>query len=178
MSDEESTTVKTVGNEIYFFGEVSEKSAVELNTLLRKMERQSLSHIVLYIHSTGGDTYAGFSVMDHIQALTVPVHTVADGLCGSAATLILLAGTKRYMKKNARVLIHQVSSSSETLKHADLKDEMLHISALMKQMVDVYTQCTKIPRNKMKQMMRRDIYLNLEQCMRYSIVDDVFSSRI
>ena len=67
--------IKVHNNEIYFFGELNEQNAMELNITLRKMK---CSPIVLYIHSTGGDVYAGLSVMDHILALGTPVHTVAD----------------------------------------------------------------------------------------------------
>lgn len=171
MTDE---SILTIGNEIYFFGEVDEKSALKLNTLLRKMEQRSFSHIVIYIHSTGGDVYAGLSVMDHIESLKIPVHTVADGLCCSAATFILLAGTRRLMKKNARVMIHQASSSNEVSKHTDLKDEMQHLDGLMNQMKRIYMEKTKIPQNRLKSLMRRDVYLNIEQCLKYGIVHSQF----
>jgi ATP-dependent Clp endopeptidase proteolytic subunit ClpP len=167
-------TLRTIGNEIYFFGEVDEKSAMELNILLRKMERQWFSHIVLYIHSTGGDAYAGFSVMDHIDALSIPVHTVADGLCCSAATLILLAGKKRMMKKHARVMIHQVSSSADATKHSDIRDEMKHLDGLMDQMRSVYIDRTKLHMKRLKTMMKRDVYLDVNQCLKYGIIDSIF----
>jgi ATP-dependent protease ClpP protease subunit len=170
MSDSDDT-IRTIGNEIYFFGEVTEKSAMELNILLRKMERSWFQHVVLYIHSSGGDAYAGFSVMDHIETLSIPVHTVADGWCCSAATLILLAGTKRFMKRHARVMIHQVSSSSEPTTHNELKDEMQHIDGLMHMMTDVYLKKTKIPKKRLKTFMKRDVYLTLDQCVALGIVD-------
>lgn len=166
--------IKKHKNEIYFFGELDEEAAIELNITLRKMKR---SPIVLYIHSTGGDVYAGLSVMDHILDLETPVHTVADGVCCSAATLVLLAGTKRFMKPHARVLIHQISSDNEVGTFADLKDEYENIKGLMKIMCGVYTERTTIPKHKLKEFMHRDVYLDLEKCLRYSIVDAVFSSR-
>ena len=171
MSEE---TVKSVGNEIYFYGEVNEQSALELNTLLRKMERQCFDHLVLYIHSTGGDAYAAFSVMDHIDALKIPVNTVVDGLCCSAATLILLAGKKRLMKKHARLMIHQVSSATEASKHSDIKDEMKHLDGLMLQMKTIYLERTGISRKRLRDMMKRDIYIDVQQCLKYGIIDSIF----
>ncbi len=171
MSEE---TVKSVGNEIYFYGEVNEQSALELNTLLRKMERQWYDHLVLYIHSTGGDAYAAFSVMDHIDALKIPVHTVADGLCCSAATLILLAGKKRLMKKHSRLMIHQVSSATEASKHSDIQDEMKHLNGLMYQMKTIYLERTGITRKRLRTMMKRDIYIDVHQCLKYGIIDSIF----
>lgn len=172
MSDERPWAMKVVGNEIYFFGEVDERFALELNTLLRKMDNRSFSHIVLYIHSVGGDAYAGFSIMDHIDSLKTPVHTVADGLCCSAATLILLAGKKRLMKKHSRLLIHQVSSTTDASKHSEIKDEIQHLDGLMLQMKTVYTERTRIPTKKLNILMKRDVYLNIDQCIQYGIVDE------
>jgi ATP-dependent Clp endopeptidase proteolytic subunit ClpP len=171
MSEE---NVRSVGNEIYFYGEVNEQSALELNTMLRRMERQCFSHLVLYIHSTGGDAYAAFSIMDHIDALDVPVHTVVDGLCCSAATLILLAGKRRRMKKHARLMIHQVSSANDASKHSDIKDEMRHLDGLMQQMKKIYLERTGISHKRLRNMMRRDIYINVDQCLKYGIIDSIF----
>lgn len=160
--------IKEHKNEIYFFGELNEEAAIELNITLRKMK---YSPIVLYIHSTGGDVYAGLSVMDHILALGKPVYTVADGICSSAASLILVAGTKRFMKPHARVLVHQVSSGSELSKFSDVEDEYFHVKGLMKLFQQVYTSRTKIPKKKLREFMKRDVYLNIDECLQYSIVD-------
>lgn len=175
MSEE---NVRVIGNEIYFYGEVDEKSALELNICLRKLERQWFDHIVLYIQSTGGDVYAGFSVMDHIDSLKIPVHTVVDGLCCSAATLILLAGKQRFMKKHARLMIHQVSSAADVTKHSDIRDEVHHLDGLMDQMKRVYLQRTKLVSKKLKTLMKRDVYLDIDTCIRYGIVEKMFTNHI
>ena len=62
----------------------------------------------LYIHTEGGDAYAGLSAMDHIKNLKVPVYTVVDGSCASAGTFILMGGEKKYALPNSSVLIHQI----------------------------------------------------------------------
>ena len=79
--------------------------------------------IFLYIHTDGGDAYAGLSAMDHIKNMRVPVHTVVDGLCASAGTFILMGGEKKYALRHSSVLIHQLRLGFWGT-YEDLKDEM------------------------------------------------------
>ena len=50
--------------------------------------------IQIYIHSPGGEVYAGFAIYDTIQQLSAPVGTVAVGRSASFGTVILVAGRK------------------------------------------------------------------------------------
>lgn len=163
--------IGVVGNEIYLYNDITEEVARELVITLRKLEKKIKTHIVLYIHSSGGDVYSGLSIMDHIDSLKIPVHTVADGLCCSAATLILLSGKKKLMKKNSRILIHQISTEISTSTHSELLDEVEHMNNLTSQLKNIYTERTKIPSDKLELFMSRDIYLNLEESIQYGIVD-------
>lgn len=83
---EEEEYVKVQHNEIFFYCEVSDVTVLELNMKLKSVSRFH-DHITLYIHSNGGELWAGLSAMDHIRACPAHVTTVADGICASAATL-------------------------------------------------------------------------------------------
>jgi len=175
--DEPVLNIKVFENEIYFYEEITDESILRLNIELRKLARIRPSEILLFINSTGGDVFAGFSALDHIRGSPVPVTTIADGLCCSAATLLLLGGTKRLVKEHSHVLIHQVSSdSSAWAKFEELKDEVRNLETLMGKMVDVYRQCTELPEKKLARMMKHDIYLSSEQCIKYGIATAVWPS--
>lgn len=105
--------------ELYFSTDVNIDSATELITKLKEKERISLGisaqygtpniPIKLHIHSFGGLITAGFAISDIIRTLRVPVHTYILGSAASAATLISCIGTKRFIYKNSRILVHQLS---------------------------------------------------------------------
>jgi len=174
--EEPPLNIQVLDNEIYFYEEISDETIMRLNIELRKLAKTKPAEILLFINSGGGDVFAGFSAMDHIRSSKVPVTTVADGLCCSAATLLLLGGHKRLVKEHAHVLIHQISSdSSEWVKFEDLKDEIKNLEMLMGKMVDVYRQCTDLPEKKLARMMKHDIYLSSDQCIKYGIASEVFS---
>ncbi len=175
MGDEESLNIKRVQNEIYFYEDVTPQSVMELNMLIRTMEREHTGlPIVLYIHSNGGDLFAGLSAMDHLESCKKPVHTVIDGFCCSAATFIFLGGKKRFAKKNSHFLIHQISSDSDWVKFEDVKDEMNNLQRLMDKVIGIYREYTNLPEKKLKRLMRHDVYLDAEQCVKYDIAHDYF----
>ena len=95
------------------------------------------SPIKLHINSYGGSVFAGLSAVDYILKSKVPVHTVIDGCAASAATLMSVVGTKRYMHKNACMLVHQLSGIMWG-KFQEMKDDMLNSEMLMKKIKNIY----------------------------------------
>lgn len=168
--------IERQGNEIYFYEDVTEESVMKLNMLVKKMDQEHISPIMVYIHSSGGDIFAGLSAMDHLLSLrSSVVYTVADGLCGSAATCIFLGGSKRLIKKNAHVLIHQISSGdSESETYSDVKAKVAHLDKIMLQLKNLYLSKTSIPPKKLKALMKRDVYLDADECLQYGIANNFF----
>ena len=148
-SEQHGVYTRVVGSEIYFTGEINQDSVLELNTTLKIVQRTLIIKsaeigidppgITLYIHSGGGCVFAGLSAMDHVKSMKVPVTTVVDGLCGSAATFILLGGHKRVMKENSFVLIHQLSNTFWG-KFEEMKDQMDTVTKLMEHVKNMYTE--------------------------------------
>lgn len=173
---------KVIGNEIFYYGDISPENILEFTEKFRKLESWLLkmsSDLVGYvptirvnIMSDGGDLFSGFTAMNVIQKSRVHTVTVALGACCSAATFMLLGGKERKIGRNAHVLIHQLSTGTFWGKFEEMKDEMRSCSKLMNMINNTYTTMTKIPEKKLKKLMKRDIYLSPEECIKYAIVDD------
>jgi len=182
-SDDENI-IKTIGCDIYFHAEVNRKNIFTLIENIKNLEIELMKkaielngyepEIKLFIHSEGGDVYSGFSAMDHIQNAKVNITTIADGCCASAGTFILLAGKKRLMNPHSYILIHQISAGGFWGKFEDLKDEIHTCTKIMDMVKTVYTDKTKIPHKKLKTLMKRDVCLSYEECLRYQIVSGLF----
>ena len=104
-----------------------------------------------------------------MRKTNVHVTTIAEGTCCSAATFMLLGGDKRLMGKHAHVMIHQLSTCFFG-KFQELRDEMVTCKKLMKTMKKVYMKETEIPKNTFKELMKKDVYLNARECIKYGIV--------
>ncbi len=181
---EETSYVKVQGNEVFFHADVHEDSIVELVSKMRALVKNLRKAyidlgieqdpvVTLYIKSDGGDLHSGFSAMDHIRSLQACVTTVADGLCASAATLILLAGAKRKIHENSYVLIHQISADGVWGKYEELKDHMENFTKDMERMQKIYERETTMTPRKLKKLLKKDLYLDAEQCLHYGLVHEV-----
>jgi ATP-dependent Clp protease protease subunit len=172
---EEFSIVKNEGDTIFFFCDVDDDSIRELCSTLKKLSR-SHDTIKIAIRSGGGDLYAGFAGMDYIRTLVkkgITIETIAYGFCASAATFLLLAGTKRFMGENSFVLIHQLSVESSGGCYAELMADMKINKKLMKHFRKVYTKHTSIPEEVLNKLLSKDVILSAEKCLTYSIIDEI-----
>jgi ATP-dependent Clp endopeptidase proteolytic subunit ClpP len=164
--------VDSKGNNIYFFTDVNDESVLSFNILLKKLERR-YDDINVYIHSNGGELWAGISAMDHIRMCKSHVTTIADGICASAATLILLGGKERQMTKNSYVLIHQLSTDGSWDRYTELKEQVDNYDKFTKNFKKIYKNNTDIPLNVLEQLFTKDIYWSSKKCIKYGVVDEV-----
>ena len=72
------------------------------------------------------------------------------------------------MGRNAYLLIHQISTEFWG-NFQELKTEMRSTEKFMKMLKKMYLSKTKIPEKKFKRLMKKDIYLTPEKCIKYEI---------
>jgi ATP-dependent protease ClpP protease subunit len=172
---------------MYFHCEVCETTVLELNMKLKKLALElchkyldlGIQHrpeIRIWIRSDGGDLHAGLSAMDCIRSLSkrAKIRTIADGVCASAATFILLGGRSRHMTENSYVLIHQLNMDGTWGKFEDFKDQMENLSQFMDRFKDIYMRETKIPERDLKKLLKRDVYMDAVKCLEWGVVDGIW----
>jgi ATP-dependent protease ClpP protease subunit len=179
---EENDCIKVIGNELLFYGDVDRENTLEFVEKFKKLEIELLKKMAelvgyepmirVHIMSEGGDVYAGLNMMNVLERSRVKVVTIAQGACCSAATFVLLGGKERRMGKNAYLLIHQISTEMWG-SFNDLKHELKSTDKLMKMLKDMYLSKTKIPEAKFKSLMKKDIYLPPDKCLKYGIVSEI-----
>lgn len=179
---EEEVSVRTIGTDIYYYSDVNRKNILDFIEQLKKLETDLLKKAVelpgytpnirVHIQSDGGDVFAGMSGMNAMKESRLHITTVAEGACCSAGTLLLLGGKDRLIGRNAYVLIHQISTGFFG-KFEDLKDEMKTCKKLMKMLKRVYKSETSIPKEKLKELMTRDVHLDADECVKYGIVHGI-----
>ena len=180
-ASDNSKTITRENNHIYFYAEVNRQNIFDLIDLIRKCEidniitahKNCLDDIPIFIHisSFGGLLFDAFTAIDVIQACKVPVHTIIDGPTASAGTIISVVGKKRYMRPNAYMLIHQLSSSSWG-KMVELEDEHENNTMLMKRIKDIYMENASIPKKQLSEILKHDLWWDLNKCVSYGLVDE------
>jgi ATP-dependent Clp protease protease subunit len=138
------------------------------------LEAQAMTPIWLHIHSYGGDLFTGFSLADQLTMIKSPVYAVVEGICASAATLIAMSCTKRYILPNSFMLIHQLSSFMWGT-HEQFKDEMTLQNKAMDRLVHFYVAHSGVSEDELRQMLVRDSWLDAAACVQLGFVDEILS---
>jgi ATP-dependent protease ClpP protease subunit len=182
-SDKQKYVSVIDNNELYFYNDVNVESALVINKTLSDLARQLLiakitfdlqetPHIKLHINSDGGEVFGALSIVDRIQSSKVPVHSYAEGLVASASTLISVSCHKRYIRKNTILLIHQVRSWFEGT-YEDFNDEKQNMDLIMKVVKGIYLKHTKFTEDELNTLLKRDLYLNAEDAIKYGLADEI-----
>ena len=174
-------------NHLYFHTDVSEQSIDEVKKLMRtywnKCNVILKSHNCvefkpkpLYIHifSPGGCAYSGFSLYDFIieYKKKIPVYTIVEGRAASAATIISVAGTKRFITPNSYILIHQLSTFFGG-NFEQIQDEFENSKKCMDKIMEIYKSHTKINKKKLVGILKHDLNLNADECVANGLVDEI-----
>jgi ATP-dependent Clp endopeptidase proteolytic subunit ClpP len=178
----EPAIMRQVNNRIYFYAEIDRANILQLNQAIRdqshqlqhmaKIEGRDPSPIFLHINSYGGSIFHGLAAMDEILNCGINVITIIDGCCASAGTFLSIVGKKRFINKHAFMLIHQLSSFMWG-KYEEFKDEMTNQERLMKMIKDIYNEYTKVPEEKLEEILKHDLWFDAETCLKYSLVDKI-----
>lgn len=178
--EDDTLEVQREDNHIYFYTEVNKESVLELNKALKTAACEMLHtanvleiatpEIKLHINSPGGSLLDCLASVDSVRKCQAPVHSIIEGSAASAATLISVSAARRSINKHSYMLIHQLSSGAYG-KFEELVDDMENNKTLMKAIRQIYLERTKIPENLLKEILKKDLYFDAKQCLKYGLVD-------
>lgn len=189
-SDGMTLTVERFDNHVYFYSEVNPDRVLSLMKTIRatdedlRVERDSRSlpkdfplvPIYLHINSGGGDLFAGLSAADQITQIETPIHSIIEGYAASAATLISVACSKRYITPSSMMMIHQLWSMHWGT-HESFEDEVESQNMSMESIIDIYVKHSKLKRDKIEKMLKRDSWMKADTAIKNGFVDEIFSKR-
>jgi ATP-dependent protease ClpP protease subunit len=178
-------TVETVDNHIYFYEDVDSDRCLALIRAIREADSSLRSEhlsrglegmpqipIWLHIHSYGGDLFAGFSVADQLAMIKTPIYSIIEGICASAATLISMSCTKRYILPSSFMLIHQLSGMKWGT-HEQFKDEMSLQNKAMERLVEFYAAKASVTADEIRNMLTRDYWMDAAESIKMGFVDAI-----
>jgi ATP-dependent Clp protease, protease subunit len=172
---------KLLSERVVFLGTpIDDISANDIVAQLLCLESDdSVKDISLYINSPGGSVTAMLAIYDTMQFVSADIETVCLGQTGSAATILLAAGTpgKRLMLPHARVVIHQPTMDAGYGPGSDLHiqaTEILRVRAVMETLLARHTGRS---RKQVRADIDRDTILTSTDALAYGAVDEILGSR-
>ena len=169
-----------VNNNIYFTGGLNDETCFKLTEALMHHRNQALSndkyppYINLFIQSPGGSLLPTLAVVDEIKNLGIPVYTYIRGYAASAATLLSVAGTQRFMYKHSLAMIHGVKlQEQEVSSLTDIKDLNANVDTFMNVVKDIYLKNTSMDEELLEYFFYHDLWMNSTQALEYGLIDEI-----
>lgn len=136
--------------------------------------------ISVYINSPGGEVYSGIAMYDTIKHVKNEVVTINVGLAASAATLLLLSGTKgkRYALPNSYTMIHQpLLSGGATGQATDVEIEAKHMVELKHILAQITADNVGKPVEEVLKDMERDYWMSASETVKYGLIDKIMQPK-
>ncbi len=183
LTNPNSEEVFTIDNNIYFYGVIYQTNTIKFvkefnnlkqNILILNTKYNTKLPINVRINSFGGDVYDSLLMYDLIieAQKDVVVNTYVDGSCHSGASIVAMAGEKRYMYKNSFMLIHQIRGAVSG-KHADIQDNQKNWDNAMNMITDIYLNKSTITKEKLDDLIKRELMLTSQECIELGLVNEI-----
>ncbi|MGA8365075.1 MAG: ATP-dependent Clp endopeptidase proteolytic subunit ClpP [Solirubrobacteraceae bacterium] len=132
--------------------------------------------VSLYINSPGGSVYAGLAIYDTMQFIKPNVQTICVGIAMSMGALLLAGGAegKRMALPNAKILIHQVSSSFQG-QATDIEIHAKEIIDVRRRLDEIIAKHTHKELADVRKDTERDYFMSSEEAKAYGIIDRVIT---
>jgi ATP-dependent Clp protease protease subunit len=134
--------------------------------------------ISVYINSPGGSVYAGLAIYDTMQFIKPDVQTICVGIAMSMGALLLSGGAqgKRFALPNAKILIHQVSSSFQG-QATDIEIHAKEIIDVRRRLDEILAKHTGQDLERVARDTERDYFMASDEAKEYGLIDQVISHR-
>lgn len=157
----------TVGEDLSFFG-LPGFTPVAVIRALATLGRGA--DVAVRINSGGGFAEDGVAIYNALAAHRGKVTVFVDGIAGSAASVIAMAGDEVVMRRGALMMIHEpeVWTSGDTAEHTRSLDYLEHTAAGM---ADIYAQKTGRAASEIRTLMRDELWLSAEEAVAQKFAD-------
>lgn len=173
------TDVLLQNREIFLTEEVNCETCAELIKQLLFLEREGKGEeIKLYINSPGGDVHSGLAVYDCMRLISSPITTICIGDSASMGAILFLAGDKRLMLPNVRIMIHDPSFSVGNVagkKPHQIKAVLDKLIESQKSLSAIIAERTGQSLKKVCEVTKEDSYFNSEEAIKFGLATAVIT---
>lgn len=168
-------TEETAERTLFLYGAIADESWFD-DDVTPKMFRDELftgnGPITVYINSPGGDCVAASQIytmlMDYKNDVTIKI----DGIAASAASVIVMAGTKVLMTPTAIMMIHDpltvaIGDSTELQKAIEMLDEV------KESIINAYEIKTGLSRAKISHLMSAETWMDTNKAVELGFADAI-----
>jgi ATP-dependent Clp protease protease subunit len=155
-------------------------SLVALKRFLDTLE-EDVTDIHIYINSGGGSVIEGWAIYDKLKTSGKKITTIGEGMVGSIATIIFMAGDYRKLHENSRFFIHNPywqPDSPTPMEADDLISLGESLQAEQKKILDFYSQQTGKAVEDLEPLMQKATDLTSTQAIELGFANEIISTSV
>lgn len=131
--------------------------------------------IVVRINSLGGLLFEGFAIYSALKASPRKVTTIIDGVAGSIASVIAMAGDRIIMAESAVMMIHKPSDGTYATA-PELRAVADRLDMLQGQLVQVYAARTGMSPDEISPLLDAETWLTAQEALNLHFIDEIAGS--
>ena len=163
--------------EVFLFGNIDEGKAEQVVKELLALSHVSDNPIALWVNSSGGSVYDGFAIIDVMKGLSCPVYTITCGQAMSMASLIAMAGDKRFVTEDSLFLLHDMMTSLDFDSTKKLLRRAEDVKKEHERFYDFLKAHGTFSRKEIEIIQQGELLLHPDECLEHNIVDEIIKSR-
>lgn len=163
--------------DLFIFGEITSwrwyDEDVSASSFQKDLESiGQVDTLNIHINSCGGDVFEGIAIFNLIKQYNAIKNVYIDGIAGSIASVIAMAGDNIYMSNTSIIMIHNcwtwASGNAEDLrKTADDMDKV------MKALKNAYLAKVNIKEERLQELLDEESYLTADECLEMGFCSEI-----
>ena len=167
-------------NRVIWIDEEIDKSVLDIVSKIIRWNREDKDlpfkerkPIRILFNSPGGSLDLEETIVSVIRLSKTPVYGIALGMVASAASLIYLSCHKRLALPNAYFIFHRGSCQNLGGNFNEIQAAMDDYRAQVEKMEKFYIENTKYPEEVIKEKIKTDWYIHIEEALEFGVVTDL-----
>jgi ATP-dependent Clp protease protease subunit len=140
-----------------------------------------VTDIHVAINSGGGSVVEGWAIYDKLKTSGKKITTIGEGMVGSIATIIFMAGDVRKLHENSRFFIHNPywqPDSPTPMEADDLISLGESLQAEQKKILDFYSKQTGTAIEQLEPLMQKATDLTSTQALEMGFANEIISTSV
>jgi ATP-dependent protease ClpP protease subunit len=133
---------------------------------------RTVRRLNVHINSGGGDVFTAQAMHSQLSDFPHEKIVYVDGFAASAATVVAMAGTKVYIRRNASMMIHMPAGLSIGTAE-DMRHMAKSLDNITEPIINVYQDKTGLDRKAIRKLMEAETWFTPEEAVEQGFADEV-----
>ena len=171
-----------IQNRVYWLTEEIGEETLDLVQYITRWNREDKNipneerkPIRIIIDCHGGQLSVTKTLVNIIKLSKTPVHVIALGFVASGASMIYLAGHKKYALPNTTFLLHKGSCGGLSGTFDELLAFMEDYQKDVLELINFYKENTKFSPEEIEEKIQGEWYVRIDEAVKYGLVDEIIT---